>query len=63
MCICMAESLHFSRETPTILSVSYIPIRNVSGIKKLKLNKKQTKNVKFSDFQYCPYFLKGVHVR
>ena len=41
--ICMAEFLHYSLETTTILSISYIPIQNVFGVKKLKLNKQQTK--------------------
>jgi len=40
-CICMAEFLHYSHETTTILSISYIPMQNVFGVKKSKLNNKQ----------------------
>ena len=38
-CICMAESLHGSPETTTILLICYTPIQNVFGFKKLKLKK------------------------
>ena len=34
-CVCMAESLHCSRETTTTLLIAYTPIQNVFGVKKL----------------------------
>ena len=34
-CICMAESLHYSPETITVL-IGYTPIQNVLGVKKIK---------------------------
>ena len=33
--ICMAESLHCSPETPTMLLISYAPIKNKKLFKKL----------------------------
>ena len=39
-CICMTEFLHYSHETTTILSISYIPMQNVFGVKKLKFLKR-----------------------
>ena len=41
MCICMAESLHRSPETTTILLIGYIPIQN----KKFKVWKKEGKYI------------------
>ena len=42
-CICMAESLHCSPETITILLIGYTPIQNVFGVKKIKIKKKNFK--------------------
>ena len=38
-CICMAEYLHCSPEATTILLISYTPMQNVFGVKKIKLKK------------------------
>ena len=38
-CICMAEYLHCSPEATTILLISYTPMQNVFGIKKIKFKK------------------------
>ena len=36
--VCMAESLHCSPETVTTLVISYTPIQNVFGVKKINKN-------------------------
>ena len=38
-CICMVESLSCSAETTTTLLIGYTPIQNVSGIKKINIQK------------------------
>lgn len=39
-CSCLAESPHCSPETTTSLLISYIPMQNVFGVKKLKFLKR-----------------------
>ena len=38
-CTCIADSLHYSPETITILLTEYTPIQNAFGVKKKKKNK------------------------
>ena len=38
-CTCIADSLHYSPETITILLTGYTPIQNAFGVKKNKKNK------------------------
>ena len=54
-CICMAESLHCSPETITILLIGYTPIQNVFGVKiQIKLKKKKNLPAKAGDMGSIP---------
>ena len=51
--ICMAESLHCSPETITILLIVYTPIQNVFGVKKIIIKFNLKKEGDLNEYMFC----------